>query len=249
MSEALKLDTRSSAPLYQRIKQAIEKRIDTGQWAAGTAVPSENQLVADTGASRMTVNRALRELAQQGKLRRVHGVGTFVAEAPRHAQLIKLKSIAEEIREQGKTHHAEVLVLKQIEADELLATGFSVPTATPLFYVELIHFQDNVPIQLEKRAVNPSLVPDFLAQDFSQTTPAEYLIEQLRADEMEHVVQAITIDLKTSRRLQIPVNEPCLKLKRRTWKGEKVVTAVEMIYPSSRYDLRARYNPADIQIP
>ena len=69
-------------PLYAKVKDHILENIRSGAWEAGRRVPSENELVESFGISRMTANRALRELTAEGFLSRVPGVGTFVKEAP-----------------------------------------------------------------------------------------------------------------------------------------------------------------------
>ena len=68
------------APLYARVKQMIVQQIESGTWPPHHRVPSESELVAELGFSRMTINRALRELTAEGLLVRMQGVGTFVAE-------------------------------------------------------------------------------------------------------------------------------------------------------------------------
>ena len=231
----------ASLPLYQQIKNAITEKIHSGEWRPGERVPSENQLAADLGASRMTINRPLRELTNEGLLLRVPGLGTFVAEPPRHASLLELKPIAEEIAAQGKKHHAQVLSLAQIKTKQTLAERMGVQVGDSLFHIVVVHYRDKVPIQLETRHVNPALVPDFMGVDFTTTTPSEYLMGLIRPDELEHIVQAMMPDKYISERLLIPMSEPCLRLKRRTWKDNIVVTAADLIYPSSLYDLGARY--------
>ena len=61
------------------MKDFIARKIANGSLKPGDRVPSEQDLVAEFGMARMTVNRALRELAEQGKIVRVAGVGSFVA--------------------------------------------------------------------------------------------------------------------------------------------------------------------------
>lgn len=241
----MQLSDDKDTPIYQQIKDAIRLKISQGEWQAGQMIPSENQLAEAVGASRMTINRPLRELAAEGVLRRVHGLGTFVAEPARQAHLIQLVAIADEIKQQGKTHRAKLLELKQVKADKALSARMQVAQGATLYKVMVVHYQDEVPIQLEFRHVNPSLVPDFLQVDFNNTTPAEYLISQIRPDELEHVVQAIMPSELMLKQLQIPASEPCLKLLRRTFKAGEVVTSAELVYPSSRYDLGARYAPSN----
>lgn len=68
------------APFYEKVKQAISEKIHSGVWRPHDRIPSEAELVAQFGFSRMTINRALRELTDEGLLVRLQGVGTFVAE-------------------------------------------------------------------------------------------------------------------------------------------------------------------------
>ena len=234
----------TSVPMYLQIKNAITAKINSGEWQPGQLIPSENKLAEELGASRMTINRPLRELTTEGMLKRVHGLGTFVAEPPRHAHLIELRSIAEEIQALGKTHSATVLTLAEVAADAELAERMNVKPGSTLFHIVVVHNQNDVPIQIESRYVNPLMVPDFMQVDFTHTTPTDYLIGQIRPDELEHFVQAFMPDEFIAQHLAIPSTEPCLRLKRRTWKNNCIVTSAEMVYPSSRYDLGARYSPA-----
>ena len=73
----------SLQPLYLQVKRHILDNIGSGKWGASARVPSENDLVRSFGVSRMTANRALRELRDEGVLVRIAGVGSFVAAAPR----------------------------------------------------------------------------------------------------------------------------------------------------------------------
>ena len=242
--QSIELSSDSSVPMYQKLKNAITENIHSGEWQTGEKIPSENQLASDLSISRMTINRSLRELAAKGLLRRVHGMGTFVAEPPRQASLIELRSIDDEIAEQGKLYRAEVHALEKINASGITADRMGVREGDSLFHLVVVHFQDDVPIQHESRYVNPAIVPEFIHIDFTLSTSTNYLIGQIRPDELEHVVQATLADEFIATQLRIPLSEPCLRLKRRTWVKGTIVTAVDMIYPSSRYDLGARYFPA-----
>ncbi len=235
------IDKAAAKPLYQQIKNTIQQNIKNRDWQAGQKLPSENELVDALGVSRMTINRALRELTQDGLINRVHGIGSFVADVPRHASLIKLQDIALEIEQSGKQHASQVLSQTSKAASPKIAKQMQVPTDRELYYLNAVHSQDDIPIQLESRYVNPDLMPNFLNQDFSRTTSTSYLLKQFQPDEMEHIVRAVMPDVQTQKMLLIEHDEPCLQLSRRTWKRDQVVTYVTMTYPSSRYDLGARY--------
>ncbi len=235
-------------PIYRQIKQAIRQRITSGEWVAGQKLPSENDLVAALDVSRMTINRALRELTQEGLIKRVHGLGSFVAETPRHASLIELQDIALEIEHSGKQHSSQVLTLETVAADDELARQMQLSVGNPLYHLRAVHCQDGLPIQLESRYVNPRAMPHFIDQDFGRTTATAYLLRQFKPDEMEHRVSAVVVDRETRELLLLEPDQPCLRLSRRTWKGEQVVTYVTLIYPGDRYELGARYATNEYQL-
>ena len=228
-------------PIYQQIIKSIQQKIASGEWTAGQKLPSENDLVAALEVSRMTINRALRELTQQGLINRVHGLGSFVAETPRHASLIELQDIALEIEQRGKRHAARVLALQTVEANAEVAGQMGLAVATPVYYLAAVHLQDDIPLQLEMRYVSPQAMPEFINQDFTHSTSTAYLLKQFQPDEMEHIVRARLADAFTCEQLLMNPGEPCLQLMRRTWRNDQVITYVTLTYPGDRYDLGARY--------
>jgi len=235
-------------PIYRQIKQIIEQRINSGEWSAGQRLPSENDLVAALDVSRMTINRALRELTQAGLVRRVHGLGSFVAEKPRHASLIELQDIALEIENGGGRHVSNVLSLESVYASPTVTELMQLPEEATLYRLRAVHYQDDLPLQLESRYVNPAAMPDFINQDFTGMTSTAYLLKQFKPDEMEHRVRAIVPDLQTRELLMMPDGQPCLQLTRRTWKNNQVVTYVTLTYPGDRYELGARYATDEYQL-
>ena len=235
------IDKAAPEPIYQQIKKTIQQKIAAGEWIAGQKLPSENDLVVALEVSRMTINRALRELTQQGLINRVHGLGSFVAETPRHASLIELQDIALEIEQRGRRHSSRVLALEAVEANAEVAEQMGISVAAPVYYLCAVHLQDDTPLQLEKRYVNPQVMPEFVNQEFTHSTSTAYLLKQFQPDEMEHIVRACLPDEQIRAQLLMQAAEPCLQLIRRTWKNDQVITYVTLSYPGDRYDLGARY--------
>jgi GntR family histidine utilization transcriptional repressor len=235
-------------PIYLQIKKTIQQRIASGEWPAGQKLPSENELVGALAVSRMTINRALRELTQEGLVERVHGIGSFVAQAPRHMSLIELQDIALEIAQQGRQHRSRILDQASISADVHIAAQLELPGGSEVFHLRAVHYQDELPIQLESRYVNPASMPRFMEQDFSRVTPTAYLLEQFKPDEMEHRVNAVMPDAQMRELLAMQAGQPCLQLIRRTWRQQQVVTHVTLTYPGDRYELGARYATNEYQL-
>jgi GntR family histidine utilization transcriptional repressor len=230
-------------PLYQRVKAHILEQIDSGRLEPESRIPSENELVAALNVSRMTVNRALRELAAEGRLIRVQGVGTFVApETPRSA-LLEIVSISEEIRRRGGVHTSEVHLLQAEPAPADVARSMRLPARSEVFHAVLVHRDRGTPVQLADRYVNPAVAPHFLEQDFSRMTPSEYLIRVAPLTEVAHVIEAVLPDEHTRRLLGIDAGTPCLVLHRTTWSDEQVATRSRFFYPGPRYRLSGRFTP------
>jgi len=235
-------------PIYQQIKNTIQQHIASGEWVAGQKLPSENELVAALKVSRMTINRALSELTQEGLIKRVHGLGSFVAERPRHASLLELQDIALEVAHDGKQHRSRILQQVTIPADAHIAAQLELPVGSQVFHLSAVHYQDDLPIQLESRYVNPAAMPHFMEQDFNRITATAYLLEQFKPDEMEHRVSAMMPDLQSCELLAMHGGQPCLQLTRRTWRQQQVVTYVTLTYPGDRYELGARYATNEYQL-
>ena len=228
-------------PLYAKVKEHILDNIRSGAWEAGRRVPSENELVESFGISRMTANRALRELTAEGYLNRVPGVGTFVKEAPALSSLMELRNIAEEIAQRGHRYSSRVIAKATVDSNPALNAEFEDRALKRLFHIVIVHEENGVPVQLEDRHVNPSVVPDFLDGDFTQTTPTAVLLAATPVDELEHTVEATMPTPEQQRLLGIAGHEPCLALYRRSWSRGRVATVVTLTYPASRYALYSRH--------
>ncbi|CAG8998649.1 MAG: HTH-type transcriptional repressor NagR [Candidatus Celerinatantimonas neptuna] len=234
---------RTAAPhaLYQQVKLYVKRHIKSGEWTPGALVPSEHQLVEQLKVSRMTVNRALRELSQEGVINRVAGVGTFVADQKPQSSLLMIANIGDEIRQRGHQYRCDVLSLQRESASFEIAAAMGLVTGQSVYHIVCIHYEENLPVQLEDRYVNPRLDQDFLEQKFNaDLPPSQYLLGKLPVEEMEHIVDATLPDEQQANDLQISIEEPCLMLMRRTWVKAQIVTYVRFLHPSSRYRLGGR---------
>ena len=124
----------------------------------------------------MTVNRALRELTDEGHIIRRAGMGSFVAGRRMRGQAADIESIRDELASRGEVWSATVLSQNSVKASEAFAGEFGADSGTELFHLLIVHKGDGQPIELEERWVNPDIAPALLLEDFTKTTPTDYLL-------------------------------------------------------------------------
>lgn len=231
----------SPAPLYARVKQMIAVQILNGTWPPHYRVPSESELVNQLGFSRMTINRALRELTAEGLLVRMQGVGTFVAEPKSQSALFEVHNVADEIAARGHRHSSRLVLLEEEAAGTERALTLNMREGQRVFHSIIVHYENDIPVQIEDRYVNAQIAPEYLQQDFVEETPYAYLTRVAPLTAGEHLVEAILANSSECELLQIEQGEPCLLILRRTWSGKTPVTAARLIHPGSRHRLEGRF--------
>ncbi len=232
-----------SKPRYQQLKDLIIQRISTGDLRPNDRVPSENELVEAQSVSRMTANRALRELHHEGYVKRIAGRGTFVSDFRSQSHVLEVQNIADEIAARGRTHSSQVLRQSHQRARGEIAKALHVDQGVGVFHLLLVHFENEVPIQIEDRHVLADFAPACLEQDFEQVTPSSYLTSVAPLQEAEQVVRAQSPNAAVRERLQMDDDEPSLVVIRRTWSKGRPVTFARLHHPGSRYELAGHYVP------
>ncbi|OEY65367.1 histidine utilization repressor [Marinobacter sp. X15-166B] len=231
-------------PLYLQIQQHLLDKIQSGEWLPEHQIPPEERLARDFGVSRMTANKAIRDLVQQGYLVRQAGIGTFVTDRKAESSLVEVHNIADEIRGRGHEHDCVVVIAAPCDADDEVSMRLGVRLDTRVFRTLILHRENGVPIQLEDRYVNPRHVPHYLHTDFHTQTPNEVLVSACPITDVEHVVEAVLVDRALATLLEITTQDPCLQLIRRTWSGDQLVSYARLTHPGTRYKLRSALQTA-----
>ena len=228
---------------YEQVKAFVKTRITSGAWKPGDAVPSETVLMAQFCISRMTVNRALRELATEGMVTRIQGSGTRVAELHRISSRLTIRDIKDEVEERGHAHSSRVLLITTEKATLLLAKTLGLRTGTQVYRTVLVHLENGIPIQHEDRYVNPLAAPDFLQTDFTRFTPAHHLLTRAPLTDASYQIEACLPGKAIAKLLHIRASEACLAITRRTVSGAHVASVARLVYPGTRYSFAGQFQP------
>jgi GntR family transcriptional regulator, histidine utilization repressor len=231
-------------PLYERVKHHVLRRIRSGERRPGERVESEHELVRELNVSRMTANRALRELVQSGVLSRVAGRGTFVADLPAAAHPLQIRNIASEIRDRGHRHRAVVVLLERTRVEPAVRERLALTARQrSVLHSVIVHFDDDVPLQVEDRYVNPAVAPDYLQVDFGKITPHAYLMAVAPLERVEHRVRALMPDARIRALLALDAGEATLLIERLTWSRQRRASFALLHHAGSRFELSGVFDP------
>jgi GntR family transcriptional regulator, histidine utilization repressor len=232
---------KNDLPAYEQVKTWIRGHIASGQWRPGDPVPSEAALMERFAISRMTANRALRELAGEGLVKRVQGSGTTVAQLHRISSRLVIRDIHEEVAERGHVSGTRVVHVAREKATAEVAKALGLRTGGAVFHTALIHMENGVPIQYEDRYVNPAAAPGYLDVDFTRTSPTLHLLQHAPLTEASYSIEACLPSTREAKELDIKAGEPCLVMRRRTVSGAHVASIARLVYPGSRYSFAGQF--------
>lgn len=232
-------ETRTS--LYRTIYTDIVRYIHAGTWAPGHRVPSEMELAERYACSRMTVNKALSQLAAEGYIERRRRAGSVVAQPKVQSAVLEIHDIRSEVAARNARYRYQLIAREQ---RPLLTTDdHFVGQHGPLLHLVALHLANDAPFCLETRRVSLETVPEAADVSFERESPGSWLLQQVPWNQATHTIRAIGADAQASDHLRIPLGAPCLAVERRTWNTNGSITEVRFTYPGERHQLTARFTP------
>lgn len=239
--ERTKAGARTS--LHQRILSDIEDRILSGEWPPGHRIPFEHELTARYGCSRMTVNKALTQLAKAGLIARRRKAGSVVVRPRAQSAVLEIQEINVEVEQLGLPYSFEIMGRSKRQSGPADRAGLGLGEPVPLLDITCRHFAGDHPFCIEKRIISLAAVPDAENADFSEIPPGSWLVRQVPWTTAEHVIRATGADSRTADALDLAEGAPCLVVERKTWDARRAITHVAITYPGESHALVARFTP------
>lgn len=179
---------------FQVVRDEVKRRIESRIWPQGSLLPTETQLAEEFNCARATVNRALRELADQGFVERKRKSGTRVKKEPsKHAKL-ELSVTRQTVESQNSTYRYALVERNVVSSPGWLASQLCVSSNARVLHVICMHYADNRPFQLEERWINIDTVPEVEHADLNLQGPHEWLLNVAPFTEAEIAFCAISAD-------------------------------------------------------
>ena len=225
-------------PQFALIKQFLEQQIASGELSSGAKIPTEQSLADSFSVSRMTARRAVQELADAGMLTRTPGSGTFVAEPIKTVPMIAITNLVD-VAKQSNTHSHRIISADavQLAANKAILMGLMADTL--VFQLNLLHLDNNRPIQWQQICVNRSLAPALLKQKMDKIDPNDYLQWVCTPTKSDYQVSSVLPSASQRRDLNLSHqdNASCLSVERRDWVGESVLSISTMLHPAEQFYL------------
>jgi GntR family histidine utilization transcriptional repressor len=225
-------------PQFALIKQFLEQQIASGELSSGAKIPTEQSLADSFLVSRMTARRAVQELADAGMLTRTPGSGTFVAEPIKTVPMIAITNLVD-VAKQSNTHSHRIISADavQLAANKAILMGLMADTL--VFQLNLLHLDNNRPIQWQQICVNRSLAPALLKQKMDKIDPNDYLQWVCTPTKSDYQVSSVLPSASQRRDLDLSHqdNASCLSVERRDWVGESVLSISTMLHPAEQFYL------------
>jgi GntR family transcriptional regulator len=206
------------------------------QLGVGTAIPSERQLSADLGVSRLTVRAALDELAREGYLVRRRGSGTYV-QHPKISQELTITSFSEDMRRRGMVPGSRTLSMTTALAGARLGRFLQLSPSEPILVIKRLRLADGETMAIETLHLPEALVPGLTAKDLSGSL---YTLLQDRygiavASGTQAIEPTVTNE-EESAALGVPLHSPAFLFERTSRdQHDRTIEFVHSVYRGDRY--------------
>jgi GntR family transcriptional regulator len=235
----------SSQPRYRTIEQALRERI--AALRPGDALPSDTDLCAEFGVSRMTARTAMHRLTEEGLVLRLPGRGSYVAEPPSHRHADRLMSFSSEMARRGRLPSSRIVEREIRPAPRAAAADLRIREGDPIVFLRRVRYADGQPIALETAHLIGTTSPAVMAADLQRDSlhavlaAAGYALRRGTA-----VVTAAPASADDARLLEVPRGGPMLVERRTIIDAQgRPIEATESRYPAGRYEIDVRFDVED----
>lgn len=173
----MKLDRLGPKPLYVQLSEIIQDKIMSGQWAAGSTIPSENVLAMECGVSKMTVRSVITQFVSEGLLYRVQGKGTFVAEPKLITQFKDYSEIRAQLEENRHEISTELIEAASIVPSGKIASQLQIPQGDPVWIIKRLRSVVKQPFSLHISYLPASLFPNIDQTDLEHRALSEVMFQ------------------------------------------------------------------------
>ena len=149
-------------PLYMQLSSILRELINSHQYSVGDQFLTERMISERFDVSRVTANKALSKLIDEGTLELRKGLGTFVCDEPKHFPTSHLVSFTHKMLASGNRPATRVLQFKTAKADEVsdeVSDNLNLKPGEKLYYMKRLRLSDDIPLILESHYLREQFCP------------------------------------------------------------------------------------------
>ena len=199
------------APFYMQLREIVRYKIETGEYAPCTALPSENELADTFSTTRQTVRNAIDALVNEGLLRRVAGKGVYVLGKKIQRDLEILQGFTQTMLDRNVTPSIKVVKKTVRKAGEKYALMFGISPEDDIFYIKRLCCADNEPVSLEEIYIPRNLIPKIGGIDLSVFSIYEvYALYGIHLERAYQTIDLVHLEQNDARMLGISAELPVM---------------------------------------
>ncbi|CAB1056074.1 hypothetical protein D1BOALGB6SA_808 [Olavius sp. associated proteobacterium Delta 1] len=149
-------------PLYMQLSAILRELINSRQYSVGDQFLTERMISERFDVSRVTANKALSKLIDEGTLELRKGLGTFVCDEPKHFPTSHLVSFSHKMLASGQKPSTQVLQFKKTTASQVsgeVSNNLNLVPGEKLYYMKRLRLSDDIPLILESHYLRERFCP------------------------------------------------------------------------------------------
>lgn len=228
-------------PLYYQLHRLFLRAIRRGEWRPNQRLPNEDSLAVFYQVSKITVRQALRDLEQDGLIRREQGRGTFVAEPKLEHGPRELTSFSEEMGKLGKVASSHVLACEVMRCPPDIAGKLNLAGSGMVFHLRRTRLAGGEPLAIQTAWIPAALVNGIERTDFTHASLYRVLAEEfgLIPERAVEVHRAMDADAGEAALLGVRRSLACLSVERATVLPDgRPMELVYSLFRGDRYEIR-----------
>lgn len=221
-------------PIYQQVQHLISSWIDNKQYHPGMPLPSENELAQQLNINRLTVRTALKQLIQDGKIKTVHGKGSFVLGKQLVRDLNRLEGFSQTMLNKNLNHSVKILKNEKRIAGIFYGKIFSIKENDSINVIHRLCFVEEQPISLEKIIIPSYLIPNLTELNLSVFSLYQlYEFYGVNIKEANQTLEIVNIDKKESKLLNLNKENPVMMLECTSYDDSKNIVELSQNFTRS----------------
>jgi len=177
------INKKSPIPAYYQLKNAILKKIESGEFGPDNPIPSERDLSSTLNISRMTVRQALNQLVLEGVLYREKGKGTFVSKTKFEQR--NIMSFSDLVQKKGMMPSTKVLNFRKLQAGPTMSDILEIPETSMVYNIKRLRLANGIPVGIEEVFIPEKFCPEL--EQFDLTASLYKLVRENYLHVINHV--------------------------------------------------------------